>query len=173
MAINFVHTVESGQLLQEQIQGLYNRDASAVVARGAPFDLSRNSDGKAQMKLAWIDKLGLYAPDRATELGGTAFMPDMPPHIDPHPKDRLKIWVAREGYALARFVLDVPAAVLDETNELPDSNYTLLEASGRSPDEEALEPGDAVCFLGSTTLHEFVSIGQRESYINSYRPLTT
>jgi hypothetical protein len=160
----------------EKLQGLYKQPSAAntsvIVVPKAPFILGK-SEGKLTMNFPWIDELGLYAPDRNTELGGVVYLPDMPPHIDPHPEDSLKVSVLRSGNAIVRFVANAPRGVLDETNELPDSDYTLLEGYGAAVDEVALRPGDAVCFLGSTTLHEFVSVGPRESYINSYRPVIT
>lgn len=154
------------------VDRLYSGGDSALLVRGASREIEIGEDGRLSMGLPWIDALGTFAPDRATELGGTAFFSDMPPHIDPHPEDRLKVLLMEQGKALARFVPRISIDLLDATNELPGSDYAPLEQCGITADEIQLDEGIFVCFLGSVTLHEFVSIGQRTSYINSYQPVT-
>lgn len=148
-------------------EALEQRKASALILFGVPYFCTTDVNGKKSVNFDWVTHAG-YTPDRSSELGGTAHFPDMPPHIDPHPKDSLKVHLTTKGIAVARFTLGVSQDMLDEVNELPGSDYRPLQSVGLETDEVELQTGDIVCFFGSTTLHEFVSKGIRESIVNSY-----
>jgi len=147
---------------------LLAREVSGVIIFDAPYRTSTHPSSQRCLELPWVSKIGAYEQDRATELGGTMHMPDMPAHVDPHPIDSLKIHVTTAGLTAVKFALGVPIELLDEHNEVSEA---ILIAEGIETDEAELRPGDAVCFYGSTTLHQFTSVGPtpRESFINSYQ----
>lgn len=148
---------------------LEHREISAIAILGASYETYTAADDSQSILFPWLETIQLFTPDRQTELGGTHYMPDMPAHIDPHATDRLKVHLTTHGVAVAHFALTFPELALDEYNELPIDDY---ESYGIQTDAITLEPGDTVCFYGSTTLHEFTSAGKepRKSLINSYRP---
>lgn len=148
---------------------LEHREVSAVVIFGATHRIRRSETGKISVEFPWLDRLELFSPDRDTEIAGTRYTSDMPAHVDPHPRDSLKVHLTRYGSVAARFALEFPANALDEHNEVPLENYE--EAYGITTDTITLKKGDAVCFYGSTTLHQFTSLGEspRESVLNSYK----
>lgn len=154
----------------DAFDALEQREVSAVAVLDATYDIYTAPDGKQTISFPWVNSMESLVPDRETELGGSQYLPDMPAHIDPHSSDRLKVHLTLSGLAVAYFALDFPEPALDEYNELPIDDY---DSYGIETDVITLEPGDVVCFYGSTTLHEFTSAGQhhRESLVNSYRPV--
>jgi len=151
----------------DAFSALHGGELSGVVIFDAPHLVHYGVDRKIQLLAPWVPKIGDFTLERPTELGGTAFLPDMPAHIDPHAVNSLHVHITANGLARVRLANTFSPDLLDEYNEV---NQFTLASSDVEIDEVDLQPGDAICFYGATTLHGFDSIGSvpRESFINVY-----